>query len=75
MSLREKIKKFFSNPKESEPVVTPVFLFQDDETGEIIGIPVSEMEAVLAKSRARVSCSYCGSDKEQKKPCKTCGAA
>lgn len=74
MTLREKIKSFFSNPKGSEPVVTPVFLFQDDETGEIIGIPVSQMEEVLARSRERVSCSYCGSDKEPKKPCKRCGA-
>lgn len=75
MNLREKIKSLFSGPKACEPVVTPVFLFQDDETGEIIGIPVSKMEEVLAESRARVACSYCGSDKDAKKPCKTCGAA
>lgn len=77
MTLREKIKKLFQpSPKVSdEPVVTPVFLFQDDETGEIIGIPVSEMESVLAKSRERETCSYCGSSKEASKPCKNCGAA
>ena len=74
MNLREKIKSLFSHPKAREPVVTPVFLFQDDETGEIIGIPVSEMEEVLARSRERVSCPYCGEGKEAKKPCKTCGA-
>ncbi len=58
--------------------VTPVLLFQDDETNEIVGLPfhkIGEAAEAWMKRPRLVKCEYCGTKSVAGEPCKTCGAS
>lgn len=57
---------------------TPVLLFQDDETDEIVGVPLNRLGEAVESWRGKprlATCEYCGTKSNADSACTTCGAA